>query len=396
MENKKIIYMDHSATTFTKQEVLDEMLPYFKENFGNPSSIYSISRKTKKAIEDSREKVAKAIGAKYDEIYFTGGGSEGDNWALKGVAFANKDKGNHIITTKIEHEAILNTCKFLENNGFNVTYLPVDENGMVSVDDVKNAITDKTILISVMFANNEVGTIEPIAEIGKLARERGIYFHTDAVQAVGNVPIDVKAMNIDMLSMAAHKFYGPKGIGALYIKKGIKIKNLVDGGQQERGRRAGTENVAGIVGLGKAIELATSNIDAHNKKISKMRDRLLQGILDTIPYTKLNGHMTKRLPGNINISFKFIEGESLLLLLDQYGICASTGSACSSGSIEPSHVLTALGVSPEISRGSLRLTLGDANSEDDVDYVLKVLPEIIQRLRSMSPLYDDFIKNGEM
>ncbi|HBN29617.1 MAG TPA: cysteine desulfurase NifS, partial [Clostridiaceae bacterium] len=372
----------------------DEMLPYFTEEFGNPSSVYSFSRATKKAVETAREKVAKAIGAKDDEIFFTGGGSEADNWAIKGVAFANRKKGNHIITTKIEHHAVLHTCEFLEKNGFEVTYLPVDEYGMVSVDDVKNAITDKTILISVMFANNEVGTIEPIKEIGKIAHEKGIYFHTDAVQAVGNVPIDVNDMNIDLLSLAGHKFYGPKGVGALYIRKGVKIDNLVHGGGQERGRRAGTENIPGIVGLGKAIEMATSDIEGHSQKLRTMRDKMIKGIQENIPYAKLNGHREKRLPGNINFSFSFIEGESMLLLLDQKGICASTGSACSSGSLEPSHVLMAMGLPHELAHGSIRLTLGDLTKEEDIDYVLDALKEVVSKLRGMSPLYDDFIKNG--
>lgn len=395
MEQKKLVYMDYSATTYTKKEVLDEMLPYFTEKFGNPSSIYTFGRRSKSAVEDSREKVAKAIGALPDEIYFTAGGSESDNWALKGVAFANRKKGNHIITTKIEHHALLHTCEYLEKQGFEVTYLDVDEYGMINLDDLKNAIKDNTILISIMFANNEVGTIQPIEEIGKIAHEHGIVFHTDAVQAVGNVEIDVKKMNIDMLSLSAHKFYGPKGIGALYIRKGIRIDNLIHGGGQERKRRAGTENLPGIVGLGKAIELATSNIEEHNKKISSLRDRLLKGIMDRIPYTKLNGHPEKRLPGNINVSFHFIEGESLLLMLDQKGICGSTGSACSSGSLDPSHVLLAIGLPHEIAHGSLRLSLGDGNTDEDVDYVLDVLPGIVQRLRDMSPLYANFKETGE-
>ncbi|WP_027307989.1 cysteine desulfurase NifS [Caloramator sp. ALD01] len=391
---KRFVYMDHAATTYTKPEVLEAMMPYFTEQFGNASSIYNFGRRSKAAIEEAREKVAKALNALPDEIYFTGGGSEADNWAIKGVAFANRNKGNHIITTKIEHHAVLHTCEYLEKQGFEVTYLDVDEYGLINLEDLKNAITDKTILITIMFANNEIGTIQPIAEIGKIARERGIYFHTDAVQAVGNVEIDVKEMNIDMLSLAGHKFYGPKGVGALYIRKGVKIDNLIHGGGQERKRRAGTENLPGIVGLARAIELATSNIEEHNRKIKSMRDRLLKGIMDEIPYTKLNGHPEKRLPGNINVSFQFIEGESLLLLLDHYGICASTGSACSSGSLDPSHVLMAIGLPHEIAHGSLRLSLGDLNKEEDVDYVLEVLPQIVQRLRDMSPLYESFIKEG--
>ncbi|KRQ86881.1 Cysteine desulfurase [Caloramator mitchellensis] len=392
MEEKRLVYMDHAATTYVKPEVLEAMLPYFTENFGNPSSIYTFARKSKRAIEDARDKVAKALNANTDEIFFTGGGSEADNWAIKGVALANREKGNHIITTKIEHHAVLHTCEYLEKRGFEVTYLDVDENGVVDLEQLKNAITDKTILISIMFANNEIGTIQPIAEIGKIARERGVLFHTDAVQAVGHIKIDVKEMNIDLLSLAAHKFYGPKGVGALYIRKGVKIDNLIHGGGQERRRRAGTENLPGIVGLGKAIELATQDIEGHNAKLITLRDRLLNGIMDKIPHTKLNGHPVHRLPGNINVSFRFIEGESLLLLLDQFGIAASTGSACSSGSLDPSHVLLAIGLPHEIAHGSLRLSLGDKNTEEDVDYVLSVLPNIVQRLRDMSPLYEDFLK----
>ncbi|MFU0800296.1 MAG: cysteine desulfurase NifS [Xylanivirga thermophila] len=394
MGTDRFVYMDHSATTPVRREVMDEMLPYFTEKFGNPSSIYTFARRSKSAVEDSRVKVANAIGALTDEIYFTGGGSEADNWALKGIAFANRSKGNHIITSSIEHHAILNTCKYLEKQGFEVTYLPVDKEGIIDIGELQRSITDKTILISIMTANNEIGTIQPIAEIGKIAKENGIYFHTDAVQAIGNVPIDVKDMNIDLLSLSAHKFYGPKGIGALYIKKGIKIDNIIHGGGQERNRRGGTENLSGVIGLGKAIELATRDIEGHNKKIIAMRDRLLDGIMDKIPYTKLNGHREKRLPGNINVSFEFIEGESLLLLLDGAGICASTGSACSSGSLDPSHVLLAIGLPHEKAHGSLRLSLGDLNTEEDVDYVLKVLPGIVERLRSMSPLYATFLKEG--
>lgn len=386
--------MDYAATTYTKPEVIETMLPYFTEHFGNPSSVYSFARQSKKAVEEAREKVAKAIGALPEEIFFTGGGSEADNWTIKGVAFANKNKGNHIITSRIEHHAILHTCEYLEKNGFEVTYLNVDENGSIDINELKNAITDKTILISVMFANNEIGTIQPIEEIGKIAKEKGIYFHTDAVQAVGNVKINVKEMNIDMLSLAGHKFYGPKGIGALYIRKGVRLDNLIHGGGQERKRRAGTENVPGIVGLGKAIEMATADIDGHNAKISAMRDRLLKGIMEKIPYTKLNGHPTKRLPGNLNVSFQFIEGEGMLLLLDQFGVCGSTGSACSSGSLDPSHVLLAIGLPHELAHGSLRLSLGDGTREEDIDYVLNVLPNIVSRLREMSPLYANFVKEG--
>lgn len=391
----KIIYMDHAATTPTKPEVLQEMLPYFTEKYGNPSSVYSIARETKKAVNQARERVAKAIGAKPDEIYFTAGGSESDNWTLKGIAMANKDKGNHIITTKIEHHAVLHACEYLEKHGFEVTYLPVDSDGFISLDDLKNAITDKTILVSVMFANNEIGTIEPIAEIGKICREKGIYFHTDAVQAVGNVPINVKDMNIDLLSMSAHKFYGPKGVGALYIRKGVKLHSLIHGGAQEKNRRAGTENVPGIVGLGKAIELASENMDEHIKRLTYLRDKLINGLLEEIPYTRLNGHREKRLPGNVNVCFRFIEGESILLMLDEKGICASSGSACSSGSLDPSHVLLAIGLPHEIAHGSIRFTLGDSTTEEDVDYVLDLMPKIVKRLRDMSPLYEEFVKKGE-
>jgi cysteine desulfurase len=387
MGEKRIIYMDHSATTYTKKEVLEAMIPYYSEHFGNPSSIYSIAGDSKKAIDAARIQVAKALGADPDEIYFTSGGSESDNWAIKGVAFANRKKGSHIITSAIEHHAVLNTCKYLEKEGFTVTYLPVDRYGMVDPADLEKAITEKTILISVMFANNEIGTIEPIVELGAIARKHKVYFHTDAVQVIGSIPINVNQQNIDMLSLSAHKFYGPKGIGALYIRKGVKIDNLIHGGGQERKRRAGTENIAGIVGLGKAIELATADIDGHSRRIREMRDRLLEGILTKIPGTYLNGHKEKRLPGNINVSFEFIEGESMLLWLDEDGICASTGSACTSGSLEPSYVLLATGLPVEISHGSLRLTLGDINTEQDVNFVLEVLPKVVSRLRDMSPLY---------
>jgi cysteine desulfurase len=394
MGGKRIIYMDHSATTCTKKEVLEAMIPYYSEHFGNPSSIYSIAGDSKKAIDAAREQVAKVLGADPSEIYFTSGGSESDNWAIKGVAFANRKKGNHIITSAIEHHAVLHTCQYLEKEGFTVTYLPVDKYGMIDPVDLKKAITEKTILISVMFANNEIGTIEPVAELGAIAHDHKIYFHTDAVQVIGNTRVDVKEQNIDLLSLSAHKFYGPKGVGALYIKKGVKIDNLIHGGGQERKRRAGTENIAGIVGLGKAIELATADIDGHNRRIKAMRDRLLEGIFAKIPSTRLNGHPEKRLPGNINISFEFIEGESMLLLLDDEGICASTGSACTSGSLEPSHVLLATGLPVEISHGSLRLTLGDMNTEQDVDFVLEVLPKVVSRLRDMSPLYQKSGRNG--
>jgi len=387
MGEKRIIYMDHSATTYVKQDVLDAMIPYHAGHFGNPSSIYSIARDSKKAIDTARAQVATALGAEPDEIYFTSCGSESDNWAIKGIAYANRKKGNHIITSKIEHHAVIHPCEYLEKEGFVVTYLPVDKYGLVDPAELERAITDKTILVTIMYANNEIGTIEPIAELGAIARKHKIPFHTDAVQAIGHVPIDVKAQNIDLLSLSAHKFYGPKGVGVLYIKKGVKIDNLIHGGGQERRRRAGTENIAGIVGLGKAIELATADIEGHNQKIRALRDRLLKGILAKIPHAHLNGHPEKRLPGNINISFEFIEGESMLLWLDDEGICASTGSACTSGSLEPSHVLLATGLPVEISHGSLRLTLGDVNTDADVDFVLEVLPKVVTRLREMSPLY---------
>ncbi len=394
MKTQRTIYMDHAATTFVKPEVMDAMIPYFTQHFGNPSSLYGIARASKKAIDSARMQTAKALCADPDEIYFTSGGSESDNWAIKGVALANRNRGNHIITTQIEHHAVLHTCQFLKKEGFEITCLPVDRYGLVDPQDLEKAITDKTILISVMYANNEIGTIEPIAELGAIAGKHGIYFHTDAVQVIGSIPIDVNAQNIDLLSLSAHKFYGPKGVGALYIRKGVRIENLIHGGGQERKRRAGTENIAGIVGLGKAIEMATSDIPGHTAKIRAMRDRLIKTLLETIPNARLNGHPEKRLPGNVNISFEFIEGESILLWLDDEGICASTGSACTSGSLEPSHVLLATGLPVEISHGSVRLTLGDANTEADVDIVLEVLPKVVIKLRDMSPLYQKSGKEG--
>ncbi|MBU3111376.1 cysteine desulfurase NifS [Clostridium lacusfryxellense] len=391
----KSIYMDHAATTYTKPEIIDEMMPYFTTYFGNPSSIYTLARETKKAIDIGRDKVAKAINADSSEIFFTSGGSEADNWAIKGIASSYKKKGNHIITTVIEHHAVLHTCEYLAKNGFDITYLPVDEYGFISIKDLENAITDKTILVSVMFANNEIGTIEPIKEIGALCRSKKILFHTDAVQAVGHIPVDVKEMNIDLLSLAGHKFYGPKGIGALYVRKGIKIENLIHGGGQERNKRAGTENVASIVGIGKALELAVEHMEENNKKLVILRDKLINGLLK-VPHTRLNGPIgEKRLPGNSNISFRFVEGESILLMLDAKGIAASSGSACTSGSLDPSHVLLAIGLIHEIAHGSLRLTIGDATTEEEVDYVLETVPSVIQRLRDMSPLYDDYLKKGE-
>lgn len=391
----KPIYMDYAATTFVKPEVFQEMQPYFTTHFGNPSSIYSLSRETKKAIDIARDRVAKAINAETNEIFFTGGGSEADNWALKGIAFANHKKGNHIITTQIEHHAILHACEYLAKNGFEVTYLPVDEQGFIKIEDLEKAIKDNTILVSIMFANNEIGTIQNIKEIGQLCRSKKVLFHTDAVQAVGNVPIDVKEMNIDLLSMAAHKIYGPKGTGALYIRKGVRIDNLIHGGGQERARRAGTENVPGIVGFGKAIELAVSNMEAHNRKLIELRDKLMDGLL-AIPYSRLNGPRSEgRLPGNVNICFRFIEGEAILLLLDHMGICASSGSACTSGSLDPSHVLLAIGLPHEIAHGSLRLSLGDNSTAEEIEYAIETVEKVVNRLRDMSPLWDDFLKKGE-
>lgn len=386
---EKIRYFDHAATTATKEEVLKEMLPYFTLNYGNASSIYSIGRRSKKAVEESRHKVANAIGAEAKEIYFTSCGSESDNLAIKGVAFANKEKGNHIITTKIEHPAVLHTCQHLEREGFRVTYLNVDSEGLINLKELEEAITSQTILISIMFANNEIGTIQPIKEIGEIAKRHNIYFHTDAVQAIGNVRINVNELNIDLLSMSAHKFYGPKGMGALYVRNGVKFEKIQDGGHQERNMRAGTENVAGIVGLGKAIELAYENFDEYNKKLTDLRDYYFSQVEEKIPDIKINGHRTKRLPGNANISFKFIEGESLLMYLDARGICASTGSACASGSLDPSHVLLAIGLPHEIAHGSLRVTFGDDNSKDDVDFLVDTLVEVVAKLRKMSPLYEE-------
>lgn len=384
---KKSIYLDHAATTYTKKEVLDEMLPYFTQEYGNPSSVHSFGRRTKKAIDEAREKTAKALNAKFDEIFFTEGGTESDNWAIKGVALANRNKGKHVITSAIEHHAVLYTCQYLEKMGFEVTYLPVDKYGMVDPKQVEMAIRPDTILVSIMFANNEIGTIQPIKEIGSITKEKGVYFHTDAVQAVGHVNIDVNDMNIDLLSLSAHKFYGPKGIGALYIRKGTKLSPLLHGGAQERNRRAGTENIPGIIGLGKAIELACDHMETSDKKLTRLRDRLIDGIMARIDNVILNGHPTSRLPGNVNMSFEFIEGESLLLSLDIKGIAASSGSACTSGSLDPSHVLLGIGLTHEIAHGSLRMTLGDDNTDDDVDYVLEVLPQIVDRLREMSPLF---------
>ncbi len=389
----KRIYADNAATTKVAPEVVDAMLPYFTETYGNPSSIYNEGRTARVAVEKAREQVANAIGANPKEIYFTGSGSEADNWALRSTARALSKKGNHIITSAVEHHAVLHTCQDLEKQGFEVTYLPVDKYGMVSPDDVKAAIKDTTIMISIMFANNEIGTIMPIAEIGKIAKEAGVVFHTDAVQAVGNVEIDVKAMNIDMLSLTAHKFHGPKGCGALYVRQGVKLMSFITGGAQERMRRAGTENVPGIVGLGKAIELATANIKEKQEKLIALRDRYIKKVLETVPYSRLNGHPTERLAGNANISFEYIEGEGLLLSLDMKGIAASSGSACTSGSLDPSHVLLAIGLKHEQAHGSLRTSFGEDTTVEDIDYMVDAIAEIVARLRSMSPLYEDFVKS---
>lgn len=389
----KQIYFDNSATTKLDKKVLEEMIPYLTENYGNPSSIYKIGRENRKAVEEAREKVAKALNANPNEIYFTAGGSESDNTAIKGIAYANKEKGNHIITSKIEHPAVLETCKQLEKEGFEVSYIGVDENGILNLEELKNEIKSTTILITIMFANNEIGTIQPIEEIGRIAKENNVLFHTDSVQAVGSVKIDVQKLNIDALSLSAHKFYGPKGIGALYVRKGVKFDKLIRGGHQERNKRAGTENVAGIVGLGKAIELAYEELEEHNRRIKKLRDYYVEEVKERIPYIKINGDMEKRLPGNSNISFRFIEGESLLLNLDLKGICASSGSACTSGSLDPSHVLLSIGLPHEIAHGSLRISIGKYNTKEEVDYLLDSLVEIVNRLREMSPLWEEFIES---
>ncbi len=382
----RLVYMDHAATTPTRPEVVEAMLPYFTERFGNPSSLYALAREAKAAVEEARGRVAAAIGAKPEEVFFTSGGTEADNWAIKGVAAANRKKGDHIITSSIEHHAVIHTCRSLEKQGWRVTYLPVDEFGRVDPGVVEEAITDKTVLISVMTANNEIGTIQPVRAIAEIAHDHRVPFHTDAVQAIGALPVNVEATGADLLSLSAHKFGGPKGTGALYIRKKTRIGTFMDGGAQERGHRAGTENVPGIVGLGRAIELATADIEEHAARLRAMRDRLIRGLLDTIPDTRLNGHPVERLPNNVNVAFRYVEGESILLSLDALGVAASTGSACTSATLEPSHVLTACGLPPEQAHGSLRLTLGSRNTEDDVDYVLSVLPGVIERLRQMSPL----------
>ncbi|MDE6852778.1 MAG: cysteine desulfurase NifS [Lachnospiraceae bacterium] len=390
-----IIYMDNAATTRVSEDVLDTMLPYFREYYGNPSAVYSFADQAKKAVDQARAQAAGVIGAKTEEIYFTAGGSESDNWALKATAEAYASKGKHIITSRIEHHAVLHTCQYLEKQGYEVTYLDVDEYGLVSLRDLQSAIRPDTILISIMAANNEIGTIEPLAEIGRIAREHDILFHTDAVQAYGHIPVQVDEMNIDLLSASGHKLNGPKGVGILYIRKGVKIRSFLHGGAQERNRRAGTLHVPGIVGFGKAAETAQNTMQERSGQIIQLREHLIDRVLSEIPYTRLNGHRTERLPNNVNFCFRFIEGESLLILLDQLGICASSGSACTSGALDPSHVLLAIGLAHEIAHGSLRLTLSEENTKEDVDFVVDELKKIVERLRKMSPLYEDFVKaNG--
>ncbi len=392
---EKIIYMDNAATTAVSQEVLETMMPFFRENFGNPSTIYSVGRNAKKELEFARERVAKALGASPKEIFFTSCGTESDNWAIKGAAFEGLKKGkNHIITSKIEHHAVLHTVQYLEKKGFDVTYLDVDNQGVVNPKDVENAITEKTALVTIMYANNEIGTIEPIDEIGKICKNKNVIFHTDAVQAIGHVPIDVKKQNIDMLSLSAHKFHGPKGVGALYVRKGVRIETFMEGGAQESGKRAGTENTAEIAALGKAIETACAEIEEKNSRLIKKRDKLISELLK-IERSRLNGHREKRLPGNVNISFEGIEGESLLLLLDMAGICASSGSACTSGSLDPSHVLLAIGLPHEIAHGSLRLSLDESNTDEEIEFVIKEVSKAVKRLRDMSPLWEKIIKESK-
>ena len=391
---EKIIYLDNAATTKLSTDVYEAMKPYFDEYYGNASSIYRFAGEATKAVDAARATVADYLGAKPKEIYFTAGGSESDNWALKGVAFAKKDKGKHIITSKIEHHAILHTCEFLEQMGYEVSYIDVDENGVIKLDELEAAIREDTILISVMFANNEIGTIEPIKEIGRIAHEHGVIFHTDAVQAYGHVPINVDELNIDILSASAHKFNGPKGVGIMYLRDSVKIGPFIHGGSQERGKRAGTHNTPGIVGLAKATEISVKTMQDRSAYETKLRDYLIDRVLTEIPYTKLNGHKTDRLPNNTNFSFRFIEGESLLIMLDQKGICGSSGSACTSGSLDPSHVLLAIGLPHEIAHGSLRLTLSEENTKEEIDKTVDDLKAIVERLRSMSPLYEDFVKKN--
>ena len=390
---KRRLYMDYSATTPVKKEVLDEMMPYLTDYFGNASSFHLFGRETKTALDKARKQIASLVNADPNEIFFTNGGTESDNWALQGSAFARKNKGNHIITSKIEHHAILHTCEYLEKvHGFEVTYLDVDADGIVDLEQLKREIKDTTILVSIMYANNEIGTIQPIKEITEIAHAHGALMHTDAVQAAGNIPVDVKELGVDLMSMSGHKIYGPKGIGSLYMKKGVKIHNLIHGGAQERRKRAGTENIPAIVGYGKAAEMAKENMENHIEELTRLRNKLIEGVLERIPHTRLNGHRTNRLPGNANFSFEFIEGEGILLLLDQLGIAASSGSACTSGSLDPSHVLMSIGLTHEWAHGSLRLTVGDFTTDEDIDYILENLPGVIERLRSFSPLYQTYLK----
>ena len=390
-----MIYMDNAATTRVKPEVLEEMLPYFSEQYGNPSSIHRMGQQAHKAIEAARQQVADAIGAEKGEIFFTGGGTEADNWAIEGMLTSPKVRGKHIITSGIEHHAVLHTCQWMEKQGYRVTYLPVDDQGLVDPAQVEATITEDTALITIMMANNEIGTIQPVEEIARIAKAKGVPFHTDAVQAVGAIPVDVKRLGVDMLSLSAHKFYGPKGVGALYVRKGVALANFLHGGAQERGRRAGTENLAGIVGLGKAIAMACGDVEAHAQRMTALRDHLVAGILQKIPHTRLNGHPTRRLPGNVNVSVEYIEGEALLLRLDLAGIEASSGSACTSGALDPSHVLLAIGLPHEVAHGSLRLSLGDFNTEAEVDTVLEELPRIVETLRALSPMYEDMLMGRE-
>ena len=392
---KKTIYLDNAATTKTRPEVVEAMLPFFTEYYGNPSSVYEFATPSKKAIAEARETIAKSLGAKTNEIYFTAGGSESDNWAIKATAEAYESKGKHIITSKIEHHAVLHTCEYLEKRGFEITYLDVDENGTVKLDELKKAIRPDTILISIMFANNEIGTIQPIKEIGEIAKEHGIIFHTDAVQAYAHVPINVDEYHIDMLSVSGHKFNGPKGIGFLYIRTGLKLRSFIHGGSQERKRRGGTENVPGIVGMGKAVEIAMANLAERTAYEVELRDYLINRVLSEVPYVRLNGHRTNRLPNNANFAFQFIEGESLLIMLDMQGICGSSGSACTSGSLDPSHVLLAIGLPHEIAHGSLRLTLSEETTKEDIDFTVDEIKKIVEKLRSMSPLYEDFVRKSK-
>jgi len=387
---ERFIYLDHAATTAVREDVLEKMVPFFTQNYGNPSSIYNIARTARKAVDAARETVAAALGAEPEEIYFTGSGSEADNWAVAGAAYARagENRGRHIITSSIEHHALLDSCAALEKQGFRVTYLPVDKYGLVDPAALSGAIREDTSLVSIMYANNEIGTVQPIAELASIAAARGILFHTDAVQAVGALPVNVRESGVDMLSLAAHKFYGPKGVGVLYIKRGTKVNRFIHGGSQERGRRAGTENVAGIVGLAEALRIAVAEMEKNNRKLTALRDRTIAGVLKAVPHSILNGHPVERLPNNAHFAFRYIEGESMLLLLDMKGICASSGSACTSGSLDPSHVLLAIGLPHETAHGSLRVTFGVENDDSDVDYLLETLPPVIQRLRDMSPLYD--------